>query len=66
MSFLKCYNADLSTEFSLVLEFEHVFSGEIVPYKQAFIERNYKPPIIFRDITELSRPVEDDTIPRTA
>ncbi|EPS29387.1 hypothetical protein PDE_04336 [Penicillium oxalicum 114-2] len=31
----------------------HVFSCEIVPFKQAYIERNFKPPILFRDILEL-------------
>lgn len=35
------------------LEFEHVFSAEIVPFKQAYIERNFDVPIIFRDIREL-------------
>ena len=35
------------------LEIEHVFSCEIEPYKQAYIERNFKPPILFRDIKEL-------------
>ncbi|KAK4574111.1 hypothetical protein LTR86_001872 [Recurvomyces mirabilis] len=34
------------------LNIEHVFSAEIVPYKQAYIERNFAPPVIFRDITE--------------
>ncbi|GAA5977088.1 hypothetical protein JCM11641_001296 [Rhodosporidiobolus odoratus] len=31
----------------------HVFSAEIEPYKQAYIERNFAPPILFRDVTEL-------------
>lgn len=35
------------------LAFEHVFSAEIVPFKQAYIERNFDVPIIFRDIREL-------------
>ncbi|TGZ83578.1 hypothetical protein EX30DRAFT_327192 [Ascodesmis nigricans] len=35
------------------LDIEHVFSCEIEPYKQAYIERNFKPPILFRDIREL-------------
>jgi site-specific DNA-cytosine methylase/SNF2 family DNA or RNA helicase len=39
---------------------EHVFSAEIVPYKQAYIERNFAPSIIFRDITELTTAVEDE------
>jgi site-specific DNA-cytosine methylase len=33
---------------------EHLFSAEIVPYKQAYIERNLNPPIIYRDITEIT------------
>ena len=32
---------------------EHVFSCEIEPFKQAYIERNFSPPILFRDIREL-------------
>ena len=36
------------------LSVEHLFSAEIVPYKQAYIERNFNPPIIFRDITEIT------------
>lgn len=35
------------------LEFEHVFSCEIEPFKQAYIERNFSPPILFRDVCEL-------------
>ncbi|KIJ55585.1 hypothetical protein M422DRAFT_240196 [Sphaerobolus stellatus SS14] len=35
------------------LEYEHVFSCEIEPFKQAYIERNFKPPILFRDVCEL-------------
>ncbi len=40
----------------LNFEIDHQFSAEIVPYKQAYIERNFSPPIIFRDIKELSIP----------
>ena len=35
------------------LEVEHVFSCEIEPFKQAYIERNFRPPILFRDVCEL-------------
>ncbi|KAG0709412.1 hypothetical protein DFH29DRAFT_842204 [Suillus ampliporus] len=35
------------------LEFEHVFSCEIEPFKQAYIERNFQPPLLFRDVCEL-------------
>jgi hypothetical protein len=34
---------------------EHVFSCEIEPFKQAYIERNFSPPILFRDIRELGQ-----------
>ncbi|THH03097.1 hypothetical protein EW145_g6533 [Phellinidium pouzarii] len=34
-------------------DIEHVFSCEIEPFKQAYIERNFSPPILFRDICEL-------------
>ncbi|KZT11359.1 uncharacterized protein LAESUDRAFT_642051 [Laetiporus sulphureus 93-53] len=35
------------------LECEHVFSCEIEPFKQAYIERNFQPPLLFRDVCEL-------------
>ena len=35
------------------IEVDHVFSCEIEPFKQAYIERNFHPPILFRDVTEL-------------
>ncbi|KAN0062000.1 hypothetical protein ACQY0O_005995 [Thecaphora frezii] len=35
------------------IKIEHVFSCEIEPFKQAYIERNFSPPILFRDVTEL-------------
>jgi len=35
------------------LPVDHVFSCEIEPFKQAYIERNFAPPILFRDIREL-------------
>ena len=43
-----------------VLSIEHAFSAEIVPFKQAYIERNFNPPLIFRDITELTDAVNDE------
>jgi hypothetical protein len=33
--------------------FEHMFAAELVAHKQAFIERNFHPPILFRDVTEI-------------
>lgn len=35
------------------IETYHVFSAEIEPFKQAYIERNFGPPILFRDVVEL-------------
>jgi site-specific DNA-cytosine methylase len=35
------------------LQIEHLFSCEIEPFKQAYIERNFQPPKLFRDIREL-------------
>jgi site-specific DNA-cytosine methylase len=35
------------------LHVEHVFSCEIEPFKQAYIERNFQPPLLFRDVREL-------------
>ncbi|PWN45231.1 hypothetical protein IE81DRAFT_344924 [Ceraceosorus guamensis] len=35
------------------IEVHHVFSCEIEPYKQAYIERNFAPPLLFRDVCEL-------------
>ncbi|KAJ3149706.1 hypothetical protein HDU86_006883 [Geranomyces michiganensis] len=34
-------------------EVEHVFSCEIDAFKQAYIERNFAPPLLFRDICDL-------------
>lgn len=49
------------------IDIDHVFSAEIVPFKQAYIERNFAPPIIFRDITELtSAMLEDQPMATTA
>ncbi|KAJ3557316.1 hypothetical protein NM688_g1536 [Phlebia brevispora] len=39
--------------YNINLEFEHVFSCEIEPFKQAYIERNFSPPLLFRDVCEL-------------
>jgi hypothetical protein len=44
---------DLCLHPSQVLPIEHVFSCEIEPFKQAYIERNFSPPLLFRDIREL-------------
>lgn len=39
---------------------EHLFSAELVPFKQAYIERNFDPPTIFRDITELNNALKEE------
>ena len=41
------------TEGQPVFQVEHVFSCEIEPFKQSYIERNFAPPLLFRDIREL-------------
>ena len=43
----------IQEHYDIPLVFEHVFSCEIEPFKQAYIERNFKPPILFRDVCEL-------------
>ncbi|KZT41751.1 hypothetical protein SISSUDRAFT_241299 [Sistotremastrum suecicum HHB10207 ss-3] len=43
----------IKEQYGIDLEIEHVFSCEIEPFKQAYIERNFRPPILFRDVCEL-------------
>ena len=43
----------LRKDHGVELAFTHVFSCEIVPWKQAYIERNFQPPLLFRDVVEL-------------
>ncbi|ORY22614.1 hypothetical protein BCR39DRAFT_551149, partial [Naematelia encephala] len=45
----------VKTQHDLTLSFDHVFSCEIEPFKQAYIERNFAPPVLFRDVTELGK-----------
>lgn len=45
----------IKAQHGMTLSFDHVFSCEIEPFKQAYIERNFSPPILFRDVTELGR-----------
>nr|XP_019014690.1 DNA repair protein Rad8 [Kwoniella pini CBS 10737]OCF53471.1 DNA repair protein Rad8 [Kwoniella pini CBS 10737] len=45
----------IKAQHDLTLSFDHVFSCEIEPFKQAYIERNFSPPILFRDVTELGK-----------
>ncbi|KAI7332206.1 hypothetical protein KC315_g4751 [Hortaea werneckii] len=50
----------LKTQGLAGFDVEHVFSAEIVPHKQAYIERNFAPPRIFRDITEFPEALKHD------
>ncbi|GAB1218525.1 hypothetical protein ATERTT37_007784 [Aspergillus terreus] len=50
---LEMVQENLRTHFERNFEFRHFFSAEIVPFKQAYIERNFHPPFIFRDVAEL-------------
>lgn len=43
----------INEQYHVPLEVEHVFSCEIEPFKQAYIERNFHPPLLFRDVCEL-------------
>ena len=45
----------IKVQHGLTLSFDHVFSCEIEPFKQAYIERNFSPPVLFRDVTELGK-----------
>lgn len=48
---------DLKSLFGVDFNFAHLFSAEIEPFKQAYIERNFHPPHIFRDVNDLKYPV---------
>ena len=50
---LEMIQESIQNLYSMKLDIEHVFSCEIEPFKQAYIERNFSPPILFRDICEL-------------
>ncbi len=43
----------MTKKYGTTIDVEHVFSCEIVPFKQAYIERNFQPPLLFRDVCEL-------------
>ncbi|KAJ9651492.1 hypothetical protein H2198_009220 [Neophaeococcomyces mojaviensis] len=42
---------------------KHVASAEIEPFKQGYIQRNFEPPILFRDVTEFN---DRHALPHTA
>ncbi|TFK29687.1 DNA repair protein rad8 [Coprinopsis marcescibilis] len=50
---LELIQKSIEEQHGLKLGIEHVFSCEIEPFKQAYIERNFQPPILFRDVCEL-------------
>lgn len=50
---LELIRRSISEHYEIDFKFEHVFSCEIEPFKQAYIERNFSPPILFRDVCEL-------------
>ncbi|RAK96334.1 putative SNF2 family helicase [Aspergillus ibericus CBS 121593] len=50
---LEMVQKNLREHFNMSFEFHHLFSAEIVPFKQAYIERNFHPQFIFRDVEEL-------------
>jgi hypothetical protein len=54
--------AMLDIDPKLEMNFEHLFSAEIVPWKQHYIETNFAPPILFSDITELTMKAEDGKV----
>ncbi|KAH8820901.1 hypothetical protein F5884DRAFT_65542, partial [Xylogone sp. PMI_703] len=57
---------NIKKKYGIAFNFEHVFSAEIVAWKQAYIEINFRPPIIFRDIVELTEDNPDPSKPRLA
>ena len=50
---LEMIRRSIEVQYGVNLGIEHVFSCEIEPFKQAYIERNFSPPILFRDVCEL-------------
>ncbi|KAL0953862.1 hypothetical protein HGRIS_005037 [Hohenbuehelia grisea] len=50
---LELIQKSIKDQYGVDLDVEHVFSCEIEPFKQAYIERNFHPPLLFRDVCEL-------------
>ncbi|TID22279.1 c-5 cytosine-specific dna [Venturia nashicola] len=51
---LKLVSQALQEKLGIIpFELDHVFSAEIEPFKQAYIQRNFGPKLLFRDITQL-------------
>ncbi|KIW73810.1 hypothetical protein PV04_01900 [Phialophora macrospora] len=59
-----------SSEAREKFKYQHLGSAEIEPWKQAFILRNFRPPVIFRDVTDFEshaeNPEDKDRFPVTA
>lgn len=47
------FSIDLRKHFNRDFKFRHLFSAEIVPYKQRYIDNNFHPRLLFRDVTQL-------------
>ncbi|GLA58790.1 hypothetical protein AtubIFM54640_008897 [Aspergillus tubingensis] len=54
---LEMVQKHLQEQFNMTFEFRHIFSAEIDPLRQAYIQRNFRPPRLFRDVRELNRRV---------
>ncbi|KAJ9242829.1 hypothetical protein DTO271D3_569 [Paecilomyces variotii] len=50
---LEMVGKSLKDIFGIDFKFDHLFSAEIVVLKQAYIETNFHPPLIFRDVTQM-------------
>jgi hypothetical protein len=50
---LELIQQSIQEQHGVSFDIEHVFSCEIEPFKQAYIERNFHPPLLFRDVCEL-------------
>ncbi|KAF9497116.1 hypothetical protein BDN71DRAFT_1445134 [Pleurotus eryngii] len=50
---LEMITGSIREQYDVNVQIQHVFSCEIEPFKQAYIERNFQPPLLFRDVCEL-------------
>ncbi|KAE8383418.1 hypothetical protein BDV26DRAFT_287610 [Aspergillus bertholletiae] len=50
---LEMVQDNLRENFNQDFKFRHLFSAEIVPYKQRYIDNNFHPRLLFRDVTQL-------------
>ncbi|KAB8219958.1 hypothetical protein BDV33DRAFT_231235 [Aspergillus novoparasiticus] len=50
---LELVQENLRKHFDRDFNFHHLFSAEIVPYKQRYIDNNFHPRLLFRDVTQL-------------